>query len=136
MSKRVFVTHQLPGERIHDLADHCEMNVWMDPGLLPAAGLREELDGCQGLICLLTDRVDHEFLRAGPGLRVVANVAVGGALIRIDTVAVSEAPSVSVTTRRIRWLPADRFESEKETPKPMSPSRLESHARAAPDRAG
>ena len=77
MSKRVFVTHQLPGERIHDLADHCEMNVWMDPGLLSAAGLREELDGCQGLICLLTDRVDRALLDTMPDLEFVSSMSVG-----------------------------------------------------------
>ncbi len=58
MTQKILVTHQLPGERIHHLADCSDMNVWMGPGLLSAEGLAEELAGCQGVLCLLTDRID------------------------------------------------------------------------------
>jgi glyoxylate reductase len=77
MKKKVLVTHRLPGQRIHDLARHCEMNVWMGPGLLPAQGLREELAGCQGLVCLLTDRIDAALLDAMPQLEFVSSMSVG-----------------------------------------------------------
>jgi glyoxylate reductase len=49
MSRKVFVTHQLPGDRIRELAQCCDMNVWMGPGLLSHEGLLTELAGCQGL---------------------------------------------------------------------------------------
>lgn len=74
---KVLVTHQLPGERIHELPDHCDMNVWMGPGLLPATGLRDELSGCHGLVCLLTDRVDEALLDANPQLRFITSMSVG-----------------------------------------------------------
>ena len=77
MSKRVFVTHQLPGERIHDLSRYCEVNVWMGPGLLNAANLREEMQGCHGLLCLLTDRVDAGLVQALPELEFVSSMSVG-----------------------------------------------------------
>ena len=77
MTARVFVTHQLPGERIHELARFCDLNVWMGPGLLPAATLRAEAAACQGLICLLTDRIDRQLLDAAPGLRFVSSMSVG-----------------------------------------------------------
>lgn len=77
MSKKVFVTHQLPGERVHDLSRHCEVNVWVGPGLLSADNLREELQGCQGLICLLTDRVDEALIAAMPELEFVSSMSVG-----------------------------------------------------------
>ncbi len=77
MKPRVLVTHQLPGERIHELARLCEPNVWMGPGLLDATGLREELAGCQGLLCLLTDRIDRALLEACPGLEFISSVSVG-----------------------------------------------------------
>jgi glyoxylate reductase len=77
MKKKVLVTHRLPGQRIHDLARHCEMNVWMGPGLLPAQGLREELAGCQGLVCLLTDRIDAALLDVMPELEFVSSMSVG-----------------------------------------------------------
>jgi glyoxylate reductase len=88
MSKRVFVTHQLPGERIHDLAQHCDMNVWMGPGLLSAKGLREELAGCQGLVCLLTDRVDRALVDAMPDLEFVSSMSVG--VDHVDVAALNE----------------------------------------------
>lgn len=77
MSPKVFVTHQLPGERIHELSRYCELNVWMGPGLLSGQNLREELQGCQGLICLLTDRVDASLISAMPELEFVSSMSVG-----------------------------------------------------------
>ncbi len=77
MKKRVLVTHQLPGERIRELSAHCEMTIWMDPGLLTAQGLREELPGCHGLVCLLTDRVDADLIAAMPDLEFVSSMSVG-----------------------------------------------------------
>ncbi len=77
MSKRVFLTHQLPGERIHDLAGQCDMNVWMGPGLLPAAALREEAADCEGLVCMLTDRVDAGLIDSLPKLQFVSSMSVG-----------------------------------------------------------
>jgi glyoxylate reductase len=85
MKKKVLVTHQLPGERFRDLSAHCEMNIWMDPGLLNARGLREELAGCQGLLCLLTDRVDADLIAAMPDLEFVSSMSVG-----VDHVDVAE----------------------------------------------
>ena len=76
MSPKVFVTHQLPGERIHELSRYCELNVWMGPGLLSGQNLREELQGCQGLICLLTDRVDAALINAMPDLEFVSSMSV------------------------------------------------------------
>ena len=62
MAKKVFVTHLLPGERTGELAQHCELSIWPGPGLLSAAGLRDSLADCQGLVCLLTDRIDRELV--------------------------------------------------------------------------
>ena len=87
MSKRVFVTHQLPGERVHDLSRYCEVNVWVGPGLLGADNLREELQGCEGLICLLTDRVDDALISAMPELEFVSSMSVG--VDHVDVAALS-----------------------------------------------
>ncbi len=44
----------------------------------PATSSCASIEGCDGVLTLLTDRVDDEFLdRAGPGLKVVSNFAVG-----------------------------------------------------------
>ncbi len=88
MAKKVFVTHQLPGKRIHELSRHCEMNVWMGPGLLPSAALRTQLTGCHGLVCLLTDRIDKALLDQLPELEFVSSMSVG--VDHIDVQALSE----------------------------------------------
>ncbi len=88
MTKKVFVSHQLPGERIHELAQHCDLNVWMGPGLLPPGALEEELAGCQGLICLLTDRLDQALVAAMPDLEFVSSVSVG--VDHVDVAALTE----------------------------------------------
>ena len=77
MDKKVFVSHQLPGESIHELGQLCDMNVWMGPGLIPAAVLAEELVECQGLVCLLTDRIDRSLLDALPNLEFVSTMSAG-----------------------------------------------------------
>ena len=46
------------------------------PGLAPA-DLVARAQGKQGLVTVLSDRIDRELLEAVPGLRVVANIAVG-----------------------------------------------------------
>lgn len=88
MSKKIFVSHQLPGERIHHLAQCSEMNIWMGPGLLPAESLREEMRSCQGLLCLLTDRIDRALLDAMPNLEFVSSMSVG--VDHVDVAALTE----------------------------------------------
>jgi glyoxylate reductase len=53
------------------------MEVWPEP--LPPAyvTLTERVKDCDGLLSLLTDRIDHVLLDASPKLKVVSNYAVG-----------------------------------------------------------
>jgi glyoxylate reductase len=53
------------------------MNVWMGPGLLSRESLQDELADCDGLLCLLTDRVDGALLDANPQLRFISSMSVG-----------------------------------------------------------
>lgn len=53
------------------------MNVWVGPGLLPAAALREELADADGVVCLLTDRIDRALLEVLPRLRFISSMSVG-----------------------------------------------------------
>ncbi|TDG15515.1 D-glycerate dehydrogenase [Seongchinamella unica] len=87
MNKKVFVTHQLPGDRIHELSRFCDVNVWMGPGLISAANLREELSGCDGLVCMLTDRIDRDLVAALPELTFVSSMSVG--VDHVDVAALS-----------------------------------------------
>jgi glyoxylate reductase len=74
---RCFVTRTLPGDALSRLAAAHDVDVW--PGDLPPqpGELRARLADAEGLLCLLTDRVDAALLDAAPRLRVVSNFAVG-----------------------------------------------------------
>ncbi|HEY5142670.1 MAG TPA: NAD(P)-dependent oxidoreductase [Solirubrobacteraceae bacterium] len=75
---RVFVTRPLPGTAVEQLraAGHA---VSVHPGPLPPT--RAELEAgvaqAEGLLCLLTERVDGALLDRAPHLRAIANYAVG-----------------------------------------------------------
>lgn len=88
MPKKVFVTHQLPGERLGELAQHCDLHVWEGVDLLPANLLREAMSDCQGLVCLLTNRIDSTLLEAAPDLEFVSSVSVG--VDHVDVQALTE----------------------------------------------
>jgi glyoxylate reductase len=78
MAARIFVSRQLPEPALEIL--HAAGEVWLSPQDRPltAAELHEAVAGADAAVTLLHDRVDDAFLdAAGPGLRVVANVAVG-----------------------------------------------------------
>jgi glyoxylate reductase len=101
--KKVLVTHQLPGERIHHLAQCSDVNVWVGPGLLSAQALREELAGCAGLVCLLTDRVDAELIASMPDLAFISSMSVGVDHIDVEAatgrgIPVGHTPGVLVET--------------------------------------
>jgi lactate dehydrogenase-like 2-hydroxyacid dehydrogenase len=75
---RVFVARLIPAEGLDAVRAACEMDLWEDELPPPRDELLRRVAGCDGVLTLLTDRVDDEFLdAAGPGLRVVSNYAVG-----------------------------------------------------------
>ena len=82
----VLVTRRVP-ERVRDELDRDFVVVSHDAETPPAREwLLRELAAAEGVVAMLTDRIDAEVLRASPRLRVVANYAVG-----VDNVDVDEA---------------------------------------------
>jgi glyoxylate reductase len=81
----VFVTRALPGAALDRLrAGGHEVDVW--EGNLPPhpTELRDRAAGADGLLTLLTDRVDQALLDAAPDLEVIANYAVGSDNIDLE----------------------------------------------------
>lgn len=74
---RVFVARRIPDAGLERIAPHCQMEVWPDP--LPPSPeiLREKVRDCEGLVSLLTDRIDAALIQSAPNLRVISNFAVG-----------------------------------------------------------
>ena len=86
------------------------MDLWEDDLPPPRDELLRRIAGCDGVLTLLTDRVDDAFLdAAGPGLRVVSNYAVGFDNIDVAAcaargVAVGNTPGVlTETTADLAW---------------------------------
>jgi glyoxylate reductase len=74
---KVFATHELFEDARQILGENCEMEYWAKAERPPREELLRRVQGKEGLICLLTEKINDEFLRAAPKLRIVANVAVG-----------------------------------------------------------
>lgn len=90
---RVFATRHLPGRAFEALAEEVTLEVWPGPGGPPPETLRAALRDAEGLLCLLTDRVDRALLEAAPRLRVVSSCSVG--LDHVD-VAAAAARGIAV----------------------------------------
>jgi len=73
----VFVSRAIPGDALERLHDAHQVRVWDGPMPPEPAVLREAVGEAEGLLCLLTDRVDAALLDAAPRLRAIANYAVG-----------------------------------------------------------
>jgi len=77
MKPRVLITRVLPEPALDVVCQACEVQLDpLDQPLTPAA-LRQAVLGKQGVLCLVTDRLDAQVLDAGTELKVVSNVAVG-----------------------------------------------------------
>lgn len=75
---RVLVTREIPAIGLRLLREVAYVDVWDRPMPPPRDELLRRVEGVDGLLALLTDRVDDALLgAAGPGLRVVSNLAVG-----------------------------------------------------------
>ena len=81
---RVFVTRKLPGPALDRLQAAHQVTVWQ--GRLPPtpAELAHEASEAEGLLALLTDRVDEELLEQLPKLKALSNYAVGFDNVDLD----------------------------------------------------
>ena len=88
MSKpRVFVTRRILKAGTNLIMDFCEANIWPDELPPSRQDILAHVGGVEGLLCLLTDRIDAEIMdAAGTGLKVISNHAVG-----VDNVDVAAA---------------------------------------------
>jgi glyoxylate reductase len=107
---RVFVARRIPDEGLVPIEAACDADIWADDLPPDRDELLRRVAGCDGILTLLTDRVDDELLdAAGPQLRVVSNYAVGFDNIDVAAcarrgVAVGNTPGVlTETTADLAW---------------------------------
>jgi glyoxylate reductase len=84
-SPKVFVTRRIPQPGLDLLQNKTQVAIWEQDLPPPQETLIEKVRGIEGLVCLLTDRVDEELLlAAGSSLKVISQMAVGYDNIDID----------------------------------------------------
>ncbi|MFN2159858.1 MAG: 2-hydroxyacid dehydrogenase [Anaerolineales bacterium] len=81
---RVFVTRRLPEEVWAELAVHVDAELWDYDTPPPYETILEKVVGKDGLLCLLTDRIDAGVMQAGSELKVISQIAVGYDNIDVD----------------------------------------------------
>jgi glyoxylate reductase len=74
---RVYCSHELFEEARQILDVTCEVEYWTQAERPPREEVLLRVKDKEGLVCLLTEKVDEGLLRAAPKLRIAANVAVG-----------------------------------------------------------
>jgi glyoxylate reductase len=88
MPKKIVIPQSLPKAHLLELAGQCEIEVLCAATSLSDPGVAEQLAGCHGLVCLLSDTIDRSFLDTLPNLEFVSSVSVG--VDHIDVASLTE----------------------------------------------
>jgi glyoxylate reductase len=82
---KVFVTRLIPDAGLRKIKSHCDADIWSQPLPPPRSVLLQKVAACEGLLSLLTERIDAEVMDAAPRLKVISNYAVGFNNIDVTT---------------------------------------------------
>ena len=83
---RVFVSRFIAQEALGKITQASEMELWPDELPPPYEVLLEKIQGIEGLLSLLSDKIDANLMDSAPKLKVVSNLAVG-----YDNISIAEA---------------------------------------------
>jgi glyoxylate reductase len=106
---KIFVSHTLFPAPRKLLSERFDADFWEGSDRPPRAEVLRRVASADGMVALLTEKIDAEFLAAAPRLRIVANVAVGYDNIDLAacsgrSVAASNTPGVlDETTADLAW---------------------------------
>jgi glyoxylate reductase len=89
---RCFVTRDLPGPALGRLRDAHQVEVWPERVPPPYEELIRHTRRAEGLLSLLSDRVDAELIASSPELRAISNYAVGYDNIDLAAAAARDIP--------------------------------------------
>jgi glyoxylate reductase len=101
---RIFVSRELPGDGIARLqAAGLRVDLWNQQDPPPAGALFGAAAACDGLLVMLTERIDGALIEAAPNVRIVSNIAVGYDNIDVEActrrgVLVTNTPGVLTDT--------------------------------------
>ena len=106
---KLLITRRIPDEALKLLAPHFEIDHHDQAAAIPRPLLLRKIKDKEGLLCILTDKVDARLLAAAPKLKAVATYSVGFDHIDIKAcsarrVAVTNTPGVlTETTADFTW---------------------------------
>lgn len=103
MRPKVFITRMLPQKALDLILPACDAEVWQDELPPPRELLLQKARDLDGLLSLLTDKVDTTLMDSAPNLKVVSNCAVGFDNIDVPAatqrgIAVGNTPGVLTET--------------------------------------
>lgn len=106
---KILVTRSIPDEAKKVLAPHFEIDQYDKHTAIPRPLLLKKIKDKDGLLCILTEKVNKEFLDAAPNLKAVSTYSVGFDHIDVKAcgerkVAVTNTPGVlTETTADFTW---------------------------------
>jgi len=74
---KVFVTRIIPDEGLKLILENCDAEVWQAETPPPKEIIIEKIKDCEGILTLLTDKIDAGIMDKAPKLRIISNYAVG-----------------------------------------------------------
>ncbi len=74
---KVFITRKIADSGIKLLKQSCEVKIYPKDQVIPKKELLKGVKWCDALLCLLTDTIDKDIIKANPKLKVISNYAVG-----------------------------------------------------------
>ena len=74
---KVYITRKIAQAALDMITPVAEMEVWSEETPPPYEVLLKKVQDIDGLLALLTDRIDAGLMEAAPKLRVISNLAVG-----------------------------------------------------------
>lgn len=93
MKRNIYVTRRIPDYLLTPYRDKFNFKMWNEVNVpVPKDVLYEEALKADGILCLLTEAIDYDFLQHASHLKIIANMAVG-----FDNVDVAAAEEFGVT---------------------------------------
>lgn len=88
---KVYITRKIPDYLLEPFKEELDFAMWSSENTpVPEEVLYEEVKHADGLLTLLTEKIDREFLDNASHLKIIANMAVGYDNIDIDAAAEKE----------------------------------------------
>lgn len=84
---KIFVTRRIPQPALDKLSGFFDLEIHPKPVAIARKALLSKVKDADGLLCILTEKIDSELLRAAPRLKIVATATVGTDHIDLEAAA-------------------------------------------------